>query len=265
MRKPSIFSKEYERRRKRKRKRIVFLVLLLLAGSFSLLYFTPVSRLITNSELYKGLQAKYKDNGQKDIINKEEGNNEDKEDKKGEVEVPQEEYFEVMLPNSITGRAVYQVEKGESTFKEFIGDSLTVFDISPSGKKMIVLDGATQNLLEISIDNTVKNLTYEYYTTTKNAKVYKDKTLQNNPDYLWHSTPRYISEDKVAYISNLPWINKVSEQYVWVVDTLASSHSYIKKLKGKEITFGTLTAEGLEVTSDGALQILSPNGQVLNK
>lgn len=266
MGKPSIFSKEYERRKKQRRKRIAFLVLLIVIASFSLLYWSPVSKFFTESQLYKELQAKYKDNQNTTITENNENksslsSNKDKDKEKENEKKVEEKYFEIKLPDGTNARAVYEQSDSIIKFKFLTGNDKASFDISPSGRKMIILDGTTQDMLELSVDNSVKDLTYKFYTTKNKSKIYKDKTLSKNPQFIWHGTPKYISEDNIAYISLMPWFK--TDKYIWMVDSKTNAHSYIKNISGKEIIFGNINDKGLEVTVDGAKKTISPDGKVL--
>ncbi len=272
MGKPSIFSKEYERRKKQRRKRIAFLVLLIVIASFSLLYWSPVSKFFTESQLYKELQAKYKDNQNTTITennenksslssNKDKDNESEKKVEEKAQEKPEEKYFEIKLPDGTNARAVYEQSDSTIKFKFLTGNDKASFDISPSGRKMIILDGTTQDMLELSVDNSVKDLTYKFYTTKNKSKIYKDKTLSKNPQFIWHGTPKYINEDNIAYISFMPWFK--TDKYIWMVDSKTNTHTYIKNISGKEIIFGNITDKGLEVTVDGAKKTISTDGKVL--
>lgn len=268
MGKPSIFSKEYERRKKQRRKRIAFLVLLIVIASFSLLYWSPVSKFFTESQLYKELQAKYKDNQNTNITENNENksslssnkdkNNENVNDNEKKIE---EKYFEIKLPDGTNARAVYEQSDSIIKFKFLTGNDKASFDISPSGRKMIILDGTTQDILELSVDNSVKDLTYKFYTTKNKSKIYKDKTLSKDPQFIWHGTPKYINEDNIAYISQMPWFK--TDKYVWMVDSNKNTHKYLKDIKGKEIIFGNITDKGLEVIVDGTKKIISSDGKVI--
>ncbi len=269
MGKPSIFSKEYERRKKQRRKRIAFLVLLIVIASFGLLYWSPVSKFFTESQLYKELQAKYKDNQNTSIAENKENkentsslsSNKDQNTQKETEKKVEEKYFEIKLPDGSNARAVYEQSDSIIKFKFLTGNDKASFDISPSGKKMIILDGTTQDLMELSIDNSVKDLTYKVYTTKNKSKIYKDKTIAKDPQFIWHGTPKYINEDNIAYISQMPWFKK--ELYIWIVDSKTNSHKYVKNVVGKEITFGNVTDKGLEVTIDGAKKIMTPEGNAI--
>ncbi|WP_040212248.1 hypothetical protein [Clostridium polynesiense] len=267
MGKPSIFSKEYERRKKKRRKRIAFLVLLVIISTFSLLYWSPVSKFFTNSQLYKELQAKYKDSEKNqnppsnEQNNNLSGNKDAKNEEENNTKKSEEKYFEIKLPDGTNARAVYEQDDSSIKFKYLTGNDKTSFDISPSGKKMIILDGTTQDLIELSIDNSIKDLTYKVYTTRNKSKIYKDKKLSQNPQFQWHSSPKYVSEETIAYVSQMPWFK--TEKYVWLVDSTAGNHRYVKNIKGSEIKFGNLTNKGLEVIIDGETIIIDSEGKTV--
>lgn len=268
MGKPSIFSKEYHKHKKRKQKKIAFLVLFLIVAIIFFAYVSPVSQLIKGSSLYKELQAKYKDNGSSE--KQQEGNAPNKgnqgtsEEEQGYIDEEnkaEEKYFEISLTEDEEGKAYYKESDGKIIFLSYSGGEGFQYEVSPSKEKMMIFDLNNQDIYEIEAESSIKNLTYEYYTTTKGSKIYKAKTLSDNPEFLWHGSPRYLSEDRIVYKSHLPWLNSANE-YIWMVDINTMSYSYINSSKAKNIDFGSLSEEGLQVTIDGGVRILSEDGRL---
>ncbi|MGM9973866.1 MAG: hypothetical protein ACI33K_07500 [Clostridiaceae bacterium] len=268
MGKPSIFSKEYQKHKKRRQKKIAFLVLFLMVIILFFAYVSPVSQLIKGSSLYKELQAKYKDNGstekhQEGVVSNSGNNGDSQEDKESNEEenTAEDKYFEISLTEGKEGKAYYKESDGKIIFLSYSGGEGFQYEVSPSKEKMMIFDVNDQNIYEIEAESAIKNLTYEYYTTTKGSKINKSNTLTSNPEYLWHGSPRYISENRIVYKSHLPWLNSANE-YIWIIDTNTMGYSYINSSKGKVINFGSLSEEGLQVTIDGVNRILLENGSL---
>ena len=262
MGKPSIFSKEYQKHKKRKQKKIAFLVLFVIVTIIFFGYVSPVSQLIKGSSLYKELQAKYKDNGYSDQQEENTPNEEspgDSEEDQGGLE--EERYFEISLAEDKEGKIYYKESDGKIIFLSFSGGEGFQYEVSPSKEKMLIFDSNNQDIYEIETESSIKNLTYEYYTTTKGSKIYKANTLSSNPNYLWHGSPRYLTEDKIVYRSQLPWLN-TSNEYIWILDINTNKYTYINSSRAKSIDFGILSEEGLEVTIDGSNRILAEDGRL---
>ena len=268
MGKPSIFSKEYQKHKKRRQKKIAFLILFLMVTVVFFTYISPMSQIIKGSSLYKELQAKYKDNGNSDKQeengsqnNSNQGDSqEDESTVDGETDA-EEKYFEISLTADKGGKAYYEESDGKIIFLSYSGGDGFHYEVSPSKEKMLIFDANDQNIYELQAENSIKNLTYEYYTTTKGSKITKVNTLSSNPQYLWHGSPRYLSEDRIIYKSHLPWLNSANE-YIWLIDTNTMRYSYINNSKGKSINFGTMSEEGILVNIDGADRIVTLDGSL---
>ena len=54
--------------------------------------------------------------------------------------------------------------------------------------------------------------------SSKNEIFSKEEQLKKHPTYIWSITPKFIDEDNIAYVSELPWINEKAVQYIWKVN-----------------------------------------------
>jgi hypothetical protein len=60
-----------------------------------------------------------------------------------------------------------------------------------------------------------EDITNPEYVSSSGTVISKDNQLSSNPNYIWCSSPKFIDDDNIAYISQLPWLNK-SSKYIWI-------------------------------------------------
>lgn len=157
---------------------------------------------------------------------------------------------------------LYKID-GES--KLFTGispqDEKVSFSINYTGNKIVIYDKNMQSMTLVDIDGTVQDLTKNEYRSTSGEKILKSDILNSKAGYVWCDSPVFISETKVAYISQLPWLDRTS-RFVWIADTSTKEHSLVKTLEGESITFVKPTEKGLEINIDGQIIYLSEDGSV---
>lgn len=261
MGKPSIFSRDYERKMKRRRIIIVvliFAVVILFSGAW-FLGKGKVKNFISgpkNNALDKG---KVDGNTQvnKSVITK--GN----EDKKTSKEVKKTDGYEIKLSNGEKIKLVYEEENKEKRFKYIYPlDSKVKYDISPSNKKAIVYDDKVQKIIYIDINGKISDVTNPTYTSTDGSVVINhDEQIKAAPDYIWCAMPKFVDENNIAYVSQLPWLNKTTK-YVWIFNIPNNTHMNTQSVFGEELTIDKLSDKGLKILIDGKTLFLKANGEV---
>ena len=88
--------------------------------------------------------------------------------------------------------------------------------------------------------------------------------LKSHKTYIWSITPKFIDEDNIVYVSELPWINEKAVQYIWKVNLKTNTHVQVKPASGKSITFKKITSKGLETIIDGNAVYITSAGEVIN-
>lgn len=269
MGKPSIFSKEYEKKMKRRRIRNFILVVICILVVCSIAF----KEVLGNS--FNSINVSIRNVFTKAEINKdpkkpnEEVKQEGKETKKEETketvkEEKKEDSIEVEIGNGSKVLVAYELKNGERYFSSINpGNNVVSYSVSPSGKKVILFDEKNQNVYLINENKESKDISMKKYTTSSgDFTIDKDTQLTTNPKYMWHSLPKFLDETHIAYISQLPWLNK-DDKYLWTADLNNLNYVVNYNIQGKISSLGNLVDKGLEVKLDsGETKYMQPNGSI---
>lgn len=252
--KPSIFSKDYDRKMKtRKRRIIIAAVLIVLAvivvGAFSVVSlkgaFKDLSKSNNTAQSAKSTPAK----------NTPAKNTEAKPKNK-----TSENSYSVQLSDGKTAKAVYEVSNGSKVFKSVTLDGgNAIYDISPSKKDVIIYDEKAQSMVLLDTDGNKQDVTNPQYTSTNGNVITKNDQLASDPNYVWCSGPKFLDDNNIAYISQLPWIGKTTK-YVWIESLSNKNHVLIQGIEGENIKLDKITDKGLTVISDDKTVYLKADG-----
>lgn len=264
MKKSSIFSREYEKKIRRKRFTILTVVLVFFTGLvYYIINFYKFNDYVKN--VYYSIVSRDK-NVDEVISEKNEDKNETVNlESTEQKEIKEELYYELLLegnekinvPYSIVDNLVVYDIKALEENKELEGKYR--FDISPNKNKILVEDLVNKSTYMINSDlKSVKLDPEYYYSKTADTKFYKENVLNEYVNYLWYTTPRFLDNNTVIYVSNLPWFGK-NEQYIWKTDV--SNESEIKhsmtSIAGENIVFEELTEEGIKVNINNEIKLLT--------
>ncbi|KRQ86145.1 hypothetical protein ABG79_02084 [Caloramator mitchellensis] len=120
--------------------------------------------------------------------------------------------------NDTSERTNYVIDKS----KDFI-----VFDDIKAGQ--ILMCDVNGNIAEISQDY--------YRSKSLNKNLYRKDILKYKPEYIWAAKPFITNDNRVIYISQLPYFKSTAEFYLWSYD--------LNKKETKRI--GTLGTDKLEL------------------
>jgi len=176
---------------------------------------------------------------------------------------PKEEGFDFKLDDGTALKAVYTAS-GTTVKFQYVSpkDKNVYFNINPTGDKMAIFDSGAQKILLIDSAGKVEDMTNPKYVSSSGTTITKESVLNSNKSYIWCSSPAFISDTKIAYISQLPWLNKTTK-YVWIVDVTTGKHTIINLVHGEKITFGKLEAKGLKIDVDGSSKYITASGSVV--
>ena len=262
MAKPSIFSKEYERKMRR-RKRTITLVVVLSIAAFGILYASGgIKGVFKNKNISLAGFLNKSDKTEKED-NKQDNKQEDKkpsneEDKKPddqqnnaetEQKNPEEKGYEVNLKDGTKIKAVYENKDGANRFKYITpADAAVTFSVNPSGTSIVILDSKAQNMILVDSNGTVQEITSQSYKSNG-----KDAVLSQKPEFVWCTSPKFVDDENIAYLSQLPHISsKITKKFLWVVNT-KNKDKHINKysISGENIKLGNIiTDKGMEVILD---------------
>lgn len=254
MAKPSIFSKDYDRRMKTRKKRtITAAVVIVLAVIVGLATFSV-----------KSLKGALK-NASKNVpkISDTKQNAKSTPAKKTEAK-PQnkvsENSYSVQLSDGKTVKAAYEVSNGNKLFKSVTCDGENiVYDISPSKKNAIIYDSKAQSILLLDADGNKQDVTNPQYTSTNGNVIAKNAQLSSDPNYVWCSDPKFLDDNNIAYVSQLPWLGKTTK-YVWIESLSNKNHVLIQGIEGENVKLDKITDKGLTVISDDKTVYLKADG-----
>ena len=271
MGKPSIFSREYQKKVKRRRRNSIIISLIIVLV-ISVLTFKFVCNPIDYTSIKKNIQA-WIDSDNTNISEqtktKEETTNQEetiyKEPVKKEPQKPLEESIDIKLVSGNVAKATYiDDNNGGKVFKTLnTSDNGVTFNISPSGKQLIVTDTNSQIIL-YNVDGTNKIISKDEYISSSGGIFTKEATMQANPKYLWNVNPKFISEEKIIFVSNRPYFgNTTLKQYLWMTDIKTDEDKVFWESAGASIDIGEKEEKGVKITVDGNIYYMDLNGNYI--
>jgi hypothetical protein len=274
MSKPSIFSKDYEKKMKKRRKKILLLIIVPIIG-LTIFLITDFNVILNKGiSIRKGInnillnKSKDKEVAKTEVQKKPEGslkpqsNSENLKTPQTEVTI-ENQVFLISLSDGQEIGIEYYVKGTEKSIKGILNAKDISYDISPSKKSIVIQNMKNQDLLYVNINKVTKDITKKTHKSSKDKTFSKEDQLKKHPNYLWSITPKFIDEDNIAYVSELPWINEKAMQYIWKVNLKDDVHMQVKPASGKSITFKNITTKGLETHIDGDIVYVTPLGKVI--
>lgn len=263
MGKPSIFSKDYKKRMKR-RKRWITLVIIGIVVAIGAIIFNSEIKNMDFTNMRAKIQA-WVDSGkpEKTVEETPVEENSGEEIEKPEEKVPEKLYMDFNINEGVILKAEYTEEGG----KKFVAvdpiDGYT-FNISPTGQKLLVLDN-NQNIKVCSLDGNIVDATKATYVSKSGTTFIKDNILTSNPGYTWHSEAKFIDDNYIVYVSEMPYFNTGgSTKYLWIHDLTNNTDNTIWSVKGSNIVISDLVPEkGITITVDGNISYLNANGEIV--
>ena len=271
MGKPSIFSREYERKMKRRKRNFIFFSLILIVlGCAVVLKFVydPVNFDNIKARMQAWIDSDTEqdnelalENDELPLESTEKNNDNDNIDETQEIE---EKYINIAQSSGNTAQAVYIEENGEEIFTEVRDlDTGVTFDISPSKKALIISD--TNSVITLyKIDGSSTVVSKDKYVSTSGGVFTKENTLNSFPNYLWNSNPKFVNDNNIIFVTNRPYFKTSSpKQYLWMTNIEDQSDKIYWDLAGTNIEIGNKSEKGLEVTVDGRKYFIAEDGSYI--
>ncbi|WP_297424280.1 hypothetical protein [Clostridium sp.] len=272
MGKPSIFSREYQKKMRRRRRNIlvtsIVVILVISALAIKVIYYP-----IDFSNIKKNIQAWIdSDNtaiSEKSEVEQKESVNDgtiNKEEAKEESQKPAEEYLNITLASGNAAKAIYINDTNSGKIFKTLDspDKDVSFDISPSGKQMIIEDKNSVITLYNVDDGTNKIVSKDQYVSTSGSVFTKEATMQTQLQYLWNANPKFINEDNMIFVSNRPYFgSSATKQYLWMTNVKTNEDKIFWELSGTNIQIGTREEKGIKVTVDGKIYYIDVNGNYI--
>lgn len=273
MAKPSIFSRDYEKKMKKRRRRVIFLIILICVVILTL----TIKMIVPNidfSNMRTRLQE-WVDSGRSEediqdepIIDNEESSTPQKEE---EVVVePEKQYMDLAVSEDTLMKATYIEEDGVKKFTEVENKEGYSYDISPTANRVIITT-PNQDLKLFNIDGTDKIVTKDVHVDTRGVAYLKYQVLEQMPNFIWNNQVKFIDDQTIIYISELPYFGQnLVDKYLWIknVDTFTNpeypNDIMISNIVGNNITIGSVENDkGIEVNVDGNIYYINANGEIV--
>lgn len=263
MRKPSIFSRDYERKiRKRKRIITTISILAFLLVSVGVVKFTTKTFDFTDvkAKIQKWIDS---DTSNTNIV-QEVPNIESAPEVPVEPIVPEVKIMDLKVSEGKILKVEYEEVEGVIKFKDAkeIPQGIE-YNISPS-KELVVVADDKQNIKVINTKGEEKNITKDSYVSPKGEVFKKDIVQSTYKDYLWHKSAKFINDKKIVYKTNMPYFGNDLNQYLWIVDIDGKNETTLWQSKGKDVTIGELKEKGIEITIDGNVKYINNDNNLVN-
>lgn len=260
MAKPSIFSRDYEKKMKKRKAKIIALISIvaIIAGVF--IYKFKIEK-IDFSNVRAKLQAWADSDNQIEQKPKEESKVNEAETK---PEPPKKTYMDVKLGKNLVLKCEYKTVDDKKEFVSVEDVKGLNYDISPNKQMILTLD-ENQNMQLIDIDGKVKDITRKEYVSTKGQKFHKESILKREKKYLWTSDAKFLDDDCIVYISNLPYFGTAAKnQYAWIYNIKNNTNIFARNTKAKNIELGKVVPKkGIEIKIDKNEYVLNDKGSIL--
>nr|WP_246517353.1 hypothetical protein [Clostridium aciditolerans] len=185
-----------------------------------------------------------------------------KQESKAPAKQEKIEGYPIQLSDGTTVNAIYETKNNDKTFKNISpAESNIQYNISPAGKNIVLFDSKVQSIILMDISGNKQDITNPQYVSTSGTVITKSSQLSAQPGYIWCSAPKFIDEDNIAYISQLPWIGKTTK-YVWIENIKNKTHTWVQGIEGEDVKLDKLTDKGLTVIVDGKTIYLTSNGSI---
>lgn len=268
MAKPSIFSRDYEKKMKKRRKIITLTIVLIVVIVGALVFQFKIKNMdFTNvkAKIQAWVDSGKEPDNEDEIVEEEQVEDNKKDDTKEDVKPKEEEKtMEINISEGIVGKINYkEVETKKEITTVEMPEGIT-YDINANKNKILVLDN-NQNMKIFDLDGTVLDITRTQYVSGKGTVFTKENVLASNTNYIWHSQCKFIDDKIVLYVSQLPYFGtSATNKYIWVKNIETGEENAIWNPKGSEILVGEITQEkGIQVTIDGVNYFVNGNGEVV--
>lgn len=264
MSRPSIFSKDYQKKMKIRRQKITILILIIMIAALSVFtygrgYFNKFAQKINYKNIFNS--------GKKvNVANSSSKDNKKNEADKVDSKKSQRGGYDVTLSSGEKIKAVYDIKGNQKIFKciEPVSSKIA-YSVNDDGSRMVIYDKDNQNMILTNLSGNVKTITKPDYTSTDGTlHIKKEDELKKDPQYVWCSSPVFVGKDNIAYISQLPWFGR-TQKYVWIYNAGNDTHATVRDpegndLGGNDVKFNGISSKGLSIIADDKNYILSYNG-----
>ncbi|WP_315078956.1 hypothetical protein [uncultured Clostridium sp.] len=259
MAKPSIFSREYEKRMKR-RKRNFLIIFIIISVVVAISMVKVLGNVTDYSNVKQKMQAWIDSDStenKEEVLPQQEL---DQTEKEPELPKSEEESFEITLKNGQKVKATYVKENEDMKFINIeSSDEGLVYDISQSGKKLLILEN-NQTITLYNVDGTSQVVSKEEYKSSKGDVFTRESTIMSNLQYLWNYNPKFVNDDNIIFVTNRPYFGTAAtKQYLWITNISNNSDIIKWDLVAAKIEILEREEKGIKITVDGNIYYIDVN------
>jgi hypothetical protein len=278
MGKPSIFSNDYEQRMKRRRINLILFILVIISASFfGAQYYLKQhnTSLIKMIWPEKSFNSKSKSNNKENIAVKNNNTAPQPSEVKQNTQQPTPQQnnviqsYEYKAVDGTIYKIEYSVINGNNqiiSLKE--NSNLAFYNISSDKSKIVFEDKSSGHIILGDNQGKFIKISRDNYTTKSTGKTLtREAIVKANSWFVWSVKPYFTSDNRIAYVSHLPYIKKDGNFYIWTVNIDGSGHRKIGQL-GKDlnsISYNGYDANGRLIIKDGSkLYYINKGGYALS-
>ena len=170
---------------------------------------------------------------------------------------------DVVLGEGVNAKLKYIENNGLKQIETVEAPESYQFNISPQKDKVVFLD-SSQNMKTADITGKVVDITKTEYISQAGSTFPKEQILAATPTYIWHSQPKFIDDNTIVYVSELPYFrNSGQKKYVWIYDAVNNVHKTVWNFVGTDIVIGDVIPDkGITITADGTVYYLNANEEI---
>ena len=269
MAKPSIFSRNYEQQMRRRRTNIILVVLIIICASyFGLRYYMDKNGItlfdIKNIKQNSNVTPTPKTNKPSGITpTPSAGPNTAADTGNQHYEYALSDGRKCIVEYNTTGAA-----QGFTGIK-VDGDDVS-YSISGDKKYIVLEDVKSQNIVVGDLSGSFRIISSSSYKSKSTGVVInKAEILKSRPDYSWARKPHFTSDNRIVYISDLPYLKSQGGLYLWII----SVNGGLSKMAGQlpatdisKISYGSYDSTGrLQIIANGSSYYLAPGSYKLVK
>lgn len=263
MGKPSIFSNQYRRQMKKRRNRIIISIVsaIILITFVILLISTNLTDRTKNSANVKTPNVNV-DKNQNSAAKNDSGKTNTEINKNDQQQKPADKVFTVNLADGKALNIVYDDSSNTRKITNIQNQDPDIdFNINTSGTSAIAYEKSKQNVFLVNADGTLSDITNTSYKSSNGTVFNKDSILKDNQSYIWEQSPKFIDDDNIAYISQMPWFDNRASKFIWKYN-VKDKTNVNTNITGTNIQINNVSDKGLEIVTDNVTQYLKGDGSI---
>lgn len=266
MARPSIFSNQYDRqvRKRKKRKKIIVFLACCLGIYVVVKIYLGVN---FNGVSFKNIAAKLQQEQKKKEADSKKTSkvvSKGASSVKSNKSVSKDQVVNVKLADGKQVLVTYSVNGNVKKVKSVNLNGVDgEYDISPSSQNLLIYEKTGQNTYYVDSNGNVSDITYKTYTSTSGKAFSKDNIIQSNPNYIWCDSPKFLDDNTIIFISQLPWFDNRTDKYIWRA-TLNDKAYANTNIHGKDVKINNMTDKGIQIVTDGTTQYMKADGTITN-